>query len=202
MASEIWKPVKDFEGLYEVSNLGRIKSLARIIDAKSKIGTPCKRKVKERILKNGKDGHGYPCVNLCGKKKKAFAAIHRLVAEAFIPKIEGKNYVNHIDSDCTNNHVENLEWCTSGENNSHGWKHGNRIAVNAKPLSMFSLSGEHIRDFNSVAEASRNTGVCETGIRNCCKNKPKYKTAGGYKWQYKRLFCDQEKNGWNIESAT
>lgn len=181
---EEWKPVVGYEGLYEVSNMGRVRSLDRIIDAKTKIGTPCKRKVKGRILKNGKDGHGYHHVNLCGRRKKHFAAIHRMVAEAFLPKVEGKNYVNHIDSDYTNNNVENLEWCSASENIVHGWKFGNINSHNAKPVQMLSSSGEILKEFSSIAEASRCTGICETGIRGCCKNKPKYHTAGGYKWQY------------------
>lgn len=185
MCNEIWKPVKGYEGFYEVSNLGRVKSLDRIVPSKSKTGTPCTRKVKGRIMKNGKDGHGYPHISLRKDRATKNAAVHRLAAEAFLPKVEGKEYVNHINSDYTNNCVENLEWCTSNENNIHAWKQGNRVATNAKPIAMFSLNGEHIKDFQSVAEASRNTGICETGIRNCCKNKPKHKTAGGYKWQYR-----------------
>ena len=175
MLNEIWKPIKGFESFYEVSNLGRVKSLERTIPAKSKTGTSCKRIVKEKILKTGKDGHGYYHVNLCVNGKRRFAAIHRLVADAFLPKVEGKNCVNHIDSDFTNNNVENLEWCTSSENNIHGWKHGNRTATHAKPISMYSLQGEHIKDFQSIAEAHQQTGICETGIRNCCNQKPKYK---------------------------
>ena len=184
MLNEIWKPVKGYEGFYEVSNFGRVKSLFREIDAKSKARTPCKRKIKERILKNGKDGHGYPHVNLVKNGVKKFVAIHRMVAEAFIPKVKGKNYVNHIDSDYTNNSVDNLEWCTSSENIIHGWRFGKRVAVNRTPVTMFTLNGEHVKNFESVAEASRYTGICENGIRYCCKNKPKYHTAGGYKWQY------------------
>lgn len=182
VTDEKWLPVVGFEGLYEVSSFGRVRSLERMIETKSKTGTPCKRRVEERILKHGKDGHGYYHVNLCKEGKVKNAAVHRLVAEAFLPKPEGKEYINHIDSNCTNNCIDNLEWCTSSENNAHGWQHGNHIAVNAKAIAMISLSGEHLKDFQSVAEASKNTGICETGIRNCCKNKPRYKTAGGYKW--------------------
>lgn len=184
--AELWKPVKDFEGLYEVSNFGRVKSVDRIIDTKTKIGTACKRKLKGKILKNGKDSHGYPHVTLSDKSKKNFAAIHRLVAEAFIPKIEGKNYVNHIDSDYTNNFIENLEWCTSSENNTHGWRYGNHVSVNAKAVSMFSLKGEHIKDYRSIAEASRETGICESNIRSCIKHKRGQMKAGGYIWQLKK----------------
>lgn len=184
MPAEIWKPVAGYEGLYEVSNLGRVKSLDRIIDAKSKTGTPCKRKIEGRILKNGKDGHGYPHINLMKDGVKKNAAIHRLVAEAFLPKVEGKEYVNHINSDYTNNCVDNLEWCTSSENNIHGWKYGNHISVNRTPISMFTLDGKHMKDFESVAEAHRQTGICENNIRSCLKHKRGQVMAGGYKWQY------------------
>lgn len=185
MSGETWKPVPGYEGLYDVSNFGRVKSLARVIDAKTKNGNVCKRKIGGTILIPGKDGHGYFHINLCRNGKRKYAAIHRIVAEAFLPKVDGKEYINHKNSDFTNNAVCNLEWCTSSENNLHGWTKGKRIATQAKPICMCSLSGEVLKTFSSIAEASRNTGICENGIRNCCKNKPKHKTAGGFKWQYK-----------------
>lgn len=184
MSVEIWKPVVGFEGFYEVSNLGRVKSLDRMVCHDSSACITSRRKMKGRILKNGKDGHGYFHVNLCKDGNKTNPAVHRLVAQAFIPKIEGKEYVNHIDSDFTNNNVNNLEWCTQRENLIHGRKYGNIKQYNEKKVMMFSKDMEFIREFKSICEASRITGICETGIRGCCNNKPKYHTAGGYIWQF------------------
>lgn len=100
---EIWKDIKGYEGLYQVSNLGRVKSLPR------------KNVTKEKILNGGNNGDGYIKVSLSNK----LYYVHRLVAEAFIPKIEGKNFVNHIDENKSNNNVNNLEWCTNKENINH-----------------------------------------------------------------------------------
>ena len=109
---EIWKAIKDYEGKYEVSNLGRVKSLERT--------SRLNRKIKERILAPREHTGGYLRVQL---SRKDFY-IHRLVAEAFIPNPENKSQVNHIDGNKRNNHVDNLEWNTPLENNLHAIRTG------------------------------------------------------------------------------
>lgn len=109
---EIWKDVVGYEGMYEVSNKGRVRSL----DRKDIRG----RRVKGKYLKYKKTSRGYLSLQLCGKD----CLIHRLVAKAFIPNPENKPQVNHIDGDKSNNNVENLEWCTSSENNKHRYRYG------------------------------------------------------------------------------
>lgn len=109
---EIWKAIKDYEGKYEVSNLGRVKSLER----KSRLN----RKIKERILAPREHTGGYLRVQL---SRKDFY-IHRLVAETFIPNPENKSQVNHIDGNKRNNRVDNLEWNTPLENNLHAIRTG------------------------------------------------------------------------------
>lgn len=112
---EIWKDISGYEGLYQISNLGRVKSLPRI-----RIGKGIPYITKGKILKNspGATG-GYLRVNLCKNYKQTFFYVHRLVADAFIPKIEGKNVVNHINGLKTDNRVENLEWSTIEDNLQH-----------------------------------------------------------------------------------
>lgn len=114
MINEIWKPIREFEGLYEVSNFGEVKSLPRN-------GTI----LKPRLLIGFIDSSGYQQVLLTSKRfhKK----IHRLVAEALIPNPDNKPCVNHIDRIKTNNHVDNLEWCTYKENTIHSFKTGRRL---------------------------------------------------------------------------
>ena len=109
---EIWKPVKEFEGLYEVSNLGQVRSLNY------------KRTKGTKILKLVIDKDGYLRVNLYKNGKQYNKKVHRLVTAAFIPNPEGKTEVNHIDGNKTNNRVENLEWVTHSENIQHAWESG------------------------------------------------------------------------------
>lgn len=103
---EIWKDIVGFEGLYQVSNLGNVKSL----------------KGKEpKILKGHKDTKGYLQVELRKDNKRNISCIHRLVAKEFLEKPKGKDQINHIDGNKLNNNVDNLEWCTCKENIKHAW---------------------------------------------------------------------------------
>ena len=183
MQIEEWKQVKGYEGLYEVSNLGNVRSVDRTIIFCGKCGHANQREVKGRLLKLGKDTHGYKCVNLSKNGNVKFKPVHRMVAESFLQQIPGKYYVNHKDSNPSNNNVENLEWCTSSENNIHGWRQGKRVATNAKKVNMYTKDMQYIRTFKSIAEAGRIMGICEENIRACCNKPNKCKTAGGYKWR-------------------
>jgi hypothetical protein len=116
---EIWKEVKDYEGIYEVSNLGRIKSLSRYI---FKRDMPFL--LKEKILKPYINNFNYSRIHLHNKKSKSFY-LHRIVGEAFLPNYENKPQINHIDSNKQNNRIENLEWCTPKENIFHYVNIGN-----------------------------------------------------------------------------
>lgn len=113
---EEWKPIKDYEGLYEISNLGRVRSLDR-----ERVSQNGKKYIhKGRILKIRKDSNGYCSVCLYNKNKcKKYARVHRLVAEAFIPNPENKPNVDHINTIKTKNEVWNLRWVTQKENNNN-----------------------------------------------------------------------------------
>lgn len=116
---EIWKDVKGYEGLYQVSNLGRVKSLNKKVNTINQYGAIHKRTIKGRNLKQRETHNGYLRVKFIKNKKIQKVRVHRLVAEAFIekPKLE----VNHIDGNKKNNNVENLEWVTPKENKKHAW---------------------------------------------------------------------------------
>jgi hypothetical protein len=118
---EVWKDIKNYEGLYQVSNLGRVKSLVRS-NGITRGGRKATK--KEKILKNSKHGICYRGVRLRKDNKTTNFYIHRLVAEHFIPNYHNKKTVNHIDFDTTNNVVSNLEWASYKENIKHAWDNG------------------------------------------------------------------------------
>jgi ABC-type Na+ transport system ATPase subunit NatA len=111
---EIWKDIIDFEGLYKISNYGNIKSCSRYVNIKSG-----KRVVNEKLLSLAKDRDGYLMAILCKNATRKTVKVHRLVANAFIEKIDGKFFVNHIDSNKSNNNLNNLEWVSNLENICH-----------------------------------------------------------------------------------
>jgi len=117
---EEWKPIKDYESLYEISNYGNIKSKDRIVNAKHN----SKRIVKGRNMSFFINKSGYLEATLCKNSKKKLHRVNRLVAETFIPNSENKPCVNHKDGNKLNNNVNNLEWCTYSENLIHAWKNG------------------------------------------------------------------------------
>lgn len=183
---EIWKDIEGYEGLYQISNLGRVKSLGRYINKLSgNIWTD------EKIKKSYTDRDGYYRVNLYKDSKIQTYMIHRLVALAFIPNTKDKPQVNHIDGNKENNNVSNLEWCTSKENNIHALKNKLRIMPRgnknklSKEIIQYDLNMKKIAKYGSIREAQRITGINQSNISKCCREKGNYNTAGGYIWKYK-----------------
>src|SRR5690625_5079628 len=117
LGSEVWKPIEGYEGLYQVSNFGRVKSN----DRKVWNGRGYYNK-SGRILKNSLTTTGYWKVELYKNGERKSWRVHRLVAKAFIPRVRGKNMINHKDGDPLNNHVSNLEWCNQSENMKHAYE--------------------------------------------------------------------------------
>ena len=123
---ERWIDIREFEGIYQISNLGRIKSVERY-----KVIRGIKTKVFEKIMKTQISRAGYKHIRLCKNSKKYDLMIHRLVAEAFCKKPEGKNYVDHIDGVKTNNNYKNLEWVSMAENNQRAYDTGLKRRIHA-----------------------------------------------------------------------
>lgn len=112
--NETWKPVLGYEGSYEVSNLGRVRSLDR-----TRVFRDGRTRQYPGVMLAGYVGtHGYAAVNLASGSTRT-VVVHRLVATAFVPHTEGKDWVNHIDGDKLNNRADNLEWCSPKENTAH-----------------------------------------------------------------------------------
>ena len=124
MAKELWKPVKGYEGSYEVSSKGRVRSVPREIKRRSKWGGMASFSDNGRVLKSFDRGRGYYAVNLCLDGEQKTESVHQLVAKAFIVNPEGFRHINHIDCNPANNQVENLEWCTPRMNTQHSVKLG------------------------------------------------------------------------------
>ena len=144
---EIWKPIKDYEGLYEISNFGNVKILARNY---TRYNYLTKRyniiKVKEKITQGTING-GYRRICLTKNKVEKNKHIHKLVAEAFIPNPNNYSYVNHIDGNKQNNYIDNLEWCTLYQNNTHAYKTGLRKSTDITPILQYDLECNFIREY-------------------------------------------------------
>ena len=163
MTTEIFKPIKNYEKEYQVSNLGNIKS------------TKTGKLLKPETLKNG-----YLRVDLYhpGEKRGTHKLVHRLVAEVFVPNPNNYPHINHKDEDKTNNNVENLEWCTPGYNNRYGTR-GQRIgSQQCKPIEQLDDFGNIIATFKSTKEAAEKTGYNQGNIaavaRGILKHHKKY----------------------------
>lgn len=182
---EIFKEIKGYEGLYAVSNYGRIKSLPKKVFNHKGFWNR-----EEKIIKPGKDSKGYLRVSICSNGKPHTFKVHRLVAQAFIPNPENKPQVNHIDGNKQNNRVENLEWCTNGENSKHafrtGLNHANYTPTNSRKILQINKdTNEIIAKYPSINAALRHFNLPITkraNIVECCKGKQI--TGYGYKWKY------------------
>lgn len=171
---EVWKDIAGYEGLYQVSNMGRVKSLSK------KCG---RRTSKEKIMNPFISWDGYNLITFCKDGKTKHFRIHRLVAEAFIPNPNGLPCVNHKDLSTTNNAVDNLEWCTHEYNNTYAGRAIKTARKNMKPICQFDLNGHLIREWESGSKIQQELGYEKTHIYSCCTGKRK--TANGYTWKFK-----------------
>ena len=174
MTKEVWRDVKGYEGLYQVSNMGRVKSLGR----KDRFG----RVIKERILEPAVTHNGYLRVGLHVDGKRKMLRVHRLVCEAFHENPDNKSEVNHVNEDKTDNRACNLEWSTRTENCNHGSRNERVAKALSKPIGQFSLDGKLIKVWQSACEARRQTGFDQGYVGAVARGK--FKQAYGYIWKY------------------
>ena len=185
MEQEIWKPIAGFEGHYEVSNHGRVRSLTRTIRLKGPIGQDVLRTIQGQIHKPILQKNGYLLIGLQKTpSERKYFKVHRLVALAFIPNPEHLPQVNHKDEVKTNNHVENLEWCTSKYNMHYAGRYDRAAKSNRKPVGKYDDSGRLLATFPSAKDAAAAAGLCESSILKCCQGQKWYSHAGGYIWRY------------------
>lgn len=187
---EEWRDIKGYEGYYQISNIGRIKSL---------MYRGLKRKTP-KIIKWRVASNGYAQVILSVNNIQRRYSVHRLVALHFIPNLDNKPCINHKDENPLNNNMENLEWCTYSYNTNYGnciekIRKGNIGKVGSYPVIQQSLTGDFIAEYSSIGEASRATGISYTMINDCCRGfKKDYKNnkiypclqARGYKFKFNK----------------
>ena len=181
---EQWKDIEGFEGYYQVSNIGRIRSLDREV-RHSKNGTLT---LKGKVLKGVMDKDGYLLVHLSKEGKKKMFKVHRLVYSAFNGEIPSRMQVNHIDEDKMNNKLENLNLMTCKENINFGTRTERAAKTNtnnplrSKPVIALNADSKIVFEFPSTKEAGRQ-GFDQSHLSKCCRGEQK--THRGYRWKYK-----------------
>lgn len=166
LEGEEWRPIKDYEGLYEVSNFGRVKSL-------------CAGRWKSTMLRKPRPTrNGYMAVMLKKSGKVRLITIHRLVAIAFLDNPDGLQEVNHKDEDKTNNHVDNLEWCTRKYNQNYN----EHYKIYYKSVIQLTKDGTEVGRYESLKAAQEATGIPSSYISGVLSGRRR--TTGGFRWQY------------------
>lgn len=188
--NEEWRAVKGYEGLYEVSNMGRVRSLDRTAKA-TRLGKQYELPVKGKMLTPHPRRHGYLGVQLFGKgghktRGMKSVSVHRLVAEAFIPNPNNLPEVNHKDEDKQNNRLDNLEWISHIDNTNYGNAQEKRVRRGAdnprsRPVAQYTRNGELVNVFGSMGE-TRRAGYAPGNIHKCIHGQ--YSHAYGYVWKY------------------
>lgn len=168
--AEVWKDIPNYEGLYQISNLGRIKSFYNY----RRDGTNI---LKPRLKR------GYYTIGLRKNGERKWYRIHRLIAQAFIPNPNNFPVVNHKDENPLNNNIENLEWCTIAYNNTYGTRIKRVVEKTGKPVLQFDLDNNFIKKYNNLSEAAKENKIKScSNICLCCTGR--YNHAGGYIWRY------------------
>ena len=178
---EIWKAIEGYEGKYEVSNLGRVRSLPRPKTSRNAHGKYTFT-TKPKILRTFTQRGGYQRISFGKGKDKVAIFVHRLVAQAFIPNPDNLPHVNHKDENPKNNRADNLEWCNAQYNTTYGTIPEKNSKAHSIPVVQCDMNGNPIRTYPSATAAAESIGLTKGAVTKCCKGQNK--TAGGYRWRY------------------
>ena len=173
--NEIWKDIEGYEEYYEVSNLGRVRSVERRLNDGRIYGG--------RILRQKQARNGYIQVHVSKDGRGKCLLVHRLVGKAFVPGYFNGASINHKDENKQNNRVENLEWCSPSYNCKYGHRNDTMVEQRRTEVVMIGTDGTPIQEFPSIQEAARASGVGAAHICQVCKGERN--KAGGYRWKYK-----------------
>lgn len=191
LKNEIWRDIEGFEGLYQISNYGRVKRLGywrEYNNSNQYITFTSKYYVREHILKAKMDR--YLRVELYKSSiSSSLHLIHKLVAQAFIPNHDNKPIVDHKNNNTYDNRVCNLQWATYSENVNYSWERGRERKYgknhkNSKLIGQYDLNGDLLNIYYGSGEASRATGISDVTIRKACRGGYGCKTRGGFVWKY------------------
>ena len=177
-AVEVWKDIEGYEGYYEVSNHGQVRSVDRELPIRKNGGRLFYRRLPGKVLKQCYVGCGYLFVNLRGKA----ALVHRLVAKAFIPNPNNLPFINHKDENKTNNNVDNLEWCDHMYNIHYGTYQARMVKAHSKPIEQLTLEGEHVAFYIGADAAAKAFNGTKVNISQAARGVTH--TAYGYRWRY------------------
>lgn len=179
---EEWKDVVGFEGLYQVSNKGRVRSIDRVIIRCNGTLLPLTGKILPQYKKRGNSWLPRLQVNLSKNGKAYSKLVHRLVAEAFLPNPQEYETVNHKDENPLNNNLDNLEWCTNAYNHNYGTRNKRHAESLEKSIDMFDSNGNYIKTFTSIKNAALEIDGDPSCIAKVCKGK--YKHHKGFIFKY------------------
>lgn len=185
---ELWKDIEGYEGRYQVSNIGRVKSLGRFVE------NPIHGLIwrKEKIMSPARDKGGYRQFTVCKSGSQRSLKLHRIVGFLFVNNPDPANLpdINHNDGNKDNNAASNLSWTNDSLNGQHAWDTGLRTKRfgkdhwASKAVVQKDLNGKRLAMYGSIKEAGRQTGICDKNINSSVLKKKNHATAGGYQWEY------------------